>query len=95
MTPGRRLLAYARFHLRHVHYTYEYLGVNYFEPPLPDLGALCDDTLHRVAHRAGPCLFGLYDRRVELRLPWLTKPDARAIAEPRCFGWAVCSRRFS
>lgn len=31
----RRLLAYAQFHVRHVHYTYEYLGTSYFEPPFP------------------------------------------------------------
>jgi 4-amino-4-deoxy-L-arabinose transferase-like glycosyltransferase len=30
-----RLLAYAKFHLQHVHYTYEYLGTSYFESPLP------------------------------------------------------------
>lgn len=30
-----RLLAYAQFHLQHVHYTYAYLGVSYFEPPFP------------------------------------------------------------
>ena len=31
----QRLSRYVAFHLRHVHYSYEYLGVTYFEPPLP------------------------------------------------------------
>jgi hypothetical protein len=30
-----RLDAYARFHLEHVFYNMEYLGSNYFEPPMP------------------------------------------------------------
>ncbi|MGB5809604.1 MAG: glycosyltransferase family 39 protein [Polyangiales bacterium] len=30
-----RLAAYVRFHLHHVHYTYAYFGVSYYEPPLP------------------------------------------------------------
>ncbi|KPK11164.1 MAG: hypothetical protein AMJ62_16445 [Myxococcales bacterium SG8_38] len=30
-----RLGSYAAFHFRHVHYTYEYLGVSYFKPPFP------------------------------------------------------------
>lgn len=30
-----RLTAYARFHLEHVYYNMEYLGRNYYEPPMP------------------------------------------------------------
>ncbi|MBI4701964.1 MAG: glycosyltransferase family 39 protein [Deltaproteobacteria bacterium] len=30
-----RLAAYARFHLHHVYYNMEFLGQNYFEPPMP------------------------------------------------------------
>jgi len=68
-----RLLAYARFHLRHVHYTYEYLGVSYFEPPLP-LSVPFVMTLFTVSLTVlALALLGLYYRRAELRLPWRTK----------------------
>lgn len=33
--PVPRFLAYVGFHLRHVHYNIEYLGVNYNRPPYP------------------------------------------------------------
>lgn len=33
--PVRRLSAYLRFHLTHVHYDFEYLGRNLVEPPFP------------------------------------------------------------
>ena len=73
---GRRLLAYARFHLGHVHYTYEYLGVSYFEPPLP-VSVPFVMTLFTVSLTVLVlCLLGLYDRRAALRLPWLTEPRA-------------------
>ncbi len=32
---AERLQAYAMFHLRHVYYNMEFLGQNYFEPPMP------------------------------------------------------------
>jgi len=68
-----RLLAYARFHLRHVHYTYEYLGVSYFEPPLP-LSVPFVMTLFTVSLTVlALALLGLYYRRAEFRLPWRTK----------------------
>jgi hypothetical protein len=73
---GRRLVAYARFHLRHVHYTYEYLGINYFEPPLP-ISVPFVMTLFTVSLTVlALCLLGLYDRRAALRLPWRTEPRA-------------------
>ena len=68
-----RLLAYARFHLRHVHYTYEYLGVSYFEPPLP-LSVPFVMTLFTLSLTVlALALLGLYYRRAALRLPWRTK----------------------
>ncbi|MGB5366422.1 MAG: glycosyltransferase family 39 protein [Polyangiales bacterium] len=73
---ARRLLAYASFHLRHVHYTYEYLGINYFEPPLP-ISVPFVMTLFTVSLTVvALCLLGLYDRRAALRPPSLTKPHA-------------------
>ena len=74
---GRRLVAYASFHLRHVHYTYEYLGINYFEPPLP-ISVPFLMTLFTVSLTVLIlCLLGLYDRRAAMRPPWLTEPRAR------------------
>ena len=71
---GRRLLAYASFHLRHVHYTYEFLGISYFEPPLP-ISVPLVMTLFTVSLTVlALCLVGLYTRRAALRLPWLTEP---------------------
>ncbi|MGB8329550.1 MAG: glycosyltransferase family 39 protein [Polyangiales bacterium] len=69
-----RLLAYARFHLRHVHYTYQYLGINYFEPPLP-VSVPFVMTLFTVPLTV-LCLsvIGVYHRREALRPPWMTKP---------------------
>ncbi|MBT8452476.1 MAG: glycosyltransferase family 39 protein [Deltaproteobacteria bacterium] len=73
---GRRLLAYASFHLRHVHYTYEFLGISYFEPPLP-ISVPVVMTLFTVSLTVlALCLVGLYTRRAELRIPWLTEPRA-------------------
>ena len=68
-----RLLAYVSFHLRHVHYTYEYLGVSYFEPPLP-VSVPFVMTLFTVSLTVlALALFGLYHRREGLRPPWRTK----------------------
>ncbi len=72
---ARRLLAYASFHLRHVHYTYEYLGINYFEPPLP-ISVPFVMTLFTVSLTVlALCVLGVYDRRAALRPPWQTKPN--------------------
>jgi 4-amino-4-deoxy-L-arabinose transferase-like glycosyltransferase len=69
-----RLLSYARFHLRHVHYTYEYLGVSYFEPPLP-VSVPFVMTLFTVSLTVlALSLLGLYHRREALRPPWRWKP---------------------
>ncbi len=67
---GRRLLAYARFHVHHVHYTYEYLGVSYFQPPLP-VSVPFVMTLFTVSLTVLLLsLIGLYSRRAELEPPW-------------------------
>jgi len=72
---GSRLLAYVRFHLRHVHYTYEYLGTSYFEPPLP-VSVPFVMTLFTVSLTVlALSLLGVYYRRTQLRPPWLTKPN--------------------
>jgi 4-amino-4-deoxy-L-arabinose transferase-like glycosyltransferase len=67
-----RLLAYVSFHLRHVHYTYEYLGVSYFEPPLP-VSVPFVMTLFTVSLTVlALALLGVYYRREGLRPPWRT-----------------------
>jgi len=71
---GRRLLAYARFHLGHVHYTYEFLGVSYFEPPLPVSLPFVMTLVTVSLTLLALCLVGLYDRRAALRLPVLSEP---------------------
>jgi hypothetical protein len=69
-----RLAGYASFHLRHVHYTYEYLGVSYFEPPLP-VSVPFVMTLFTVSLTVIVlCALGLYHRREELRPPWRVEP---------------------
>jgi hypothetical protein len=68
-----RLLAYARFHLRHVHYTYEYFGVSYFEPPLP-VSVPFVMTLFTVSLTVLVlAALGVYHVRGTLRLPWRSK----------------------
>ena len=68
-----RLLGYARFHLRHVHYTYEYLGVSYFEPPLP-ISVPFVMTLFTVSVTVlALCFIGLHQQRAGLRPSWKTK----------------------
>jgi 4-amino-4-deoxy-L-arabinose transferase-like glycosyltransferase len=65
-----RLIAYAKFHLQHVHYTYQYLGVSYFEPPFP-MSVPFVMTLFTVSLTVlGLSLLGLYDQRTDLRSPW-------------------------
>lgn len=69
----RRLAAYASFHLHHVHYTYEYLGVSYFRPPFP-WGVPFVMTLFTVPLTVILlALIGLYSERASLRLPWTTR----------------------
>jgi hypothetical protein len=60
-----------------VHYTYQYLGVSYFEPPLP-MSVPFVMTLFTVSLTVlGLSLLGLYDQRAGLRLPWqLERGDA-------------------
>ncbi len=69
----RRLLAYVQFHLRHVHYTYEYLGTSYFEPPLP-MSAPFLMTLFTVSLTfLVLALIGVFYRRSALALPSKTQ----------------------
>ncbi len=69
-----RVGAYVGFHLEHVHYTYQYLGVSYFEPPLP-LSVPFVMTLFTVSLPVlALCVLGLLHQRHELRLPWSTMP---------------------
>ena len=69
-----RLLSYATFHLRHVHYTYQYLGVSYFEPPLPASVPFVM-TLFTVSLTVlALALLGLYDQRQGLRPWWRVRP---------------------
>jgi len=70
----RRLYRYAAFHFRHVHYTYEYFGVSYFEPPLP-VSVPFVMTLFTVSVTVlALALLGLYVRRKTLSPPWHTQP---------------------
>jgi hypothetical protein len=72
-----RLSAYVRFHLRHVHYTYEYFGVSYFEPPLP-VSVPFVMTLFTVSLTVlALAIIGLYHQRAELRPPWKVEPRDR------------------
>lgn len=65
-----RLVAYVRFHLHHVHYTYEYLGVSYFEPPLP-FSVPFVMTLFTVSVAVlALALVGIGSRLSELSPPW-------------------------
>lgn len=65
-----RIAAYVAFHLRHVHYTYEFLGVSYFEPPLP-LSVPFVMTLVTVSLPiVALSVVGIVHRRFALRPPW-------------------------
>lgn len=69
----RRLLSYAAFHLRHVHYTYEYLGVSYFEPPFP-VSVPFVMTLFTVPLTVLVLgAVGLHRRWSSFRFPWSTE----------------------
>lgn len=69
-----RLGHYVRFHLSHVHYTYRFLGVSYFEPPLP-VSAPFVMTLFTVSLPIiALCLFGIWSEREQLRLPRRLRP---------------------
>ena len=77
-----RLFAYAQFHVRHVHYTYEYFGVSYFEPPFP-ISVPFVMTLFTVPFTTAIlALIGLVYRHTALAPPWRTRPgdavDAKA-----------------
>jgi hypothetical protein len=69
-----RIGNYVGFHLRHVHYTYEFMGVSYFEPPLP-MSAPFIMTLFTVSLTVlALAVFGIIARRHELRPPYRLAP---------------------
>jgi len=69
-----RIGAYVSFHLRHVHYTYEFMGVSYFEPPLP-VSVPFVMTLFTVSLAVlGLAFAGVLSCHTELRLPWRIRP---------------------
>jgi 4-amino-4-deoxy-L-arabinose transferase-like glycosyltransferase len=69
-----RLSSYASFHLRHVHYTYEYLGFSYFAPPFPVSVPFVMTSFTVSLTVVVLSVAGLYHQRGELRPPWRTKP---------------------
>ena len=68
-----RLLAYAQFHVRHVHYTYEYLGLSYFEPPFPMSVPFVMILFTVPLTTAILAIIGLVYRRAALAPPWRTQ----------------------
>jgi 4-amino-4-deoxy-L-arabinose transferase-like glycosyltransferase len=69
----KRLASYVSFHLQHVHYTYEYFGVSYFQPPFP-VGVPFVMTLFTVPLTVIVLsLLGLYGQCDSLRPPWKTR----------------------
>ena len=69
-----RIAAYVGFHLRHVHYTYQYLGVSYFEPPLP-VSVPFVMTLFTVSACVIALAFvGAFEWRRAFRPPWRVEP---------------------
>ena len=68
-----RLRSYAAFHLHHVHYTYQYLGVSYFQPPFPISVpfVMTVATVPLTVIVLG--LIGLWGQRAALRLPCKTQ----------------------
>jgi 4-amino-4-deoxy-L-arabinose transferase-like glycosyltransferase len=70
----RRIANYVAFHLKHVHYTYQFLGVSYFEPPLP-VSVPFVMTLFTVSLPVIALgLVGITAHHGELRLPWRARP---------------------
>ena len=74
----QRLGAYVTFHLRHVHYTYQYLGVSYFEPPMPFSVPFVMTAFTVSLPILALMLLGLYQSRRTLLPPWMTLPGALA-----------------
>jgi 4-amino-4-deoxy-L-arabinose transferase-like glycosyltransferase len=65
-----RIGAYVTFHLRHVHYTYQYLGVSYFEPPLPVSVPFVMTVFTVSLTVLALAATGIVYRRRALRPPW-------------------------
>ncbi len=85
----RRIGAYVAFHLQHVHYTYRYLGVSYFEPPLP-MSVPFVMTLFTVSLPVlALSLLGVFYRRDELRPPWRIAPG-QALTRRTDVLWLGC-----
>ena len=84
-----RLGAYVTFHVRHVHYTYQYLGVSYFEPPLP-FSVPFVMTLFTVSLPVlALMLVGLCASRRCLVPPWSTQPGSPATRRTEVL-WLGC-----
>jgi hypothetical protein len=73
----KRFVEYASFHIGHVHYRFEYLGVNYNKPPFPwhfplGMTALTAPVMLLCLCLAGAAIL-IRDRRSPR--PWLLLPD--------------------
>ncbi len=69
-----RLGAYVSFHLSHVHYTYEYLGTSYFEPPFPVSVPFVMTSFTVSLPVLALAILGVAARRRELAAPWKARP---------------------
>ena len=85
-----RIGAYASFHLRHVHYTYQYLGVSYFEPPLPVSVPFVMTLFTVSAAVLALAIIGVIDQRQALRPPWRVQAG-EAVAELSSVLWLGCA----
>jgi hypothetical protein len=85
-----RIGAYLSFHLRHVHYTYQYLGVSYFEPPLPVSVPFVMTLFTVSASVLALAAIGVIDQRHALGPPWRAQPG-EARAELTAVLWLGCA----
>jgi hypothetical protein len=65
-----RIGAYVGYHLKHVHYTYQFMGVSYFQPPLPVYVPFVMTLFTVSLTVVALAVAGLLARRHELRPPW-------------------------
>ena len=65
-----RIGAYVSFHLRHVHYTYQFMGVSYFEPPMPMSVPFVMTSFTVSLAVLALAVAGIFACRGELRPPW-------------------------
>ena len=69
-----RIAGYVGFHLRHVHYTYQFLGVSYFGPPLPVTVPFVMTLFTVSLPILALAIVGVVYRRNELRPSWRVEP---------------------